>query len=153
NDPKDWYTVIDGTSAAAAYVSGVAALIKSKYPEANTTVIKRRLLESVDVRDQLKNFVKTSGRLNALKALTIDLHITPPVLTRLKIKASGKTFIFGDNLQNGAQLLIGSASYYAKFKGGDTSRLVTNLPDNAFTPGTPTPVKLRNPDGGESQPL
>ena len=152
-DPTDWYRVIDGTSASAAYVSGVAALIKSRYPDENVTTIKRRLLESVETRPQLRDYVRTGGRLNALGALTITLPITPPVLTRLKIKASGKTLIFGDNMQDQAVLVIGTATYPARYKNEDFSRLVTHLPVETLPVGTPFQVRLRNPDGGESQPL
>jgi subtilisin family serine protease len=72
-NPDDWYGHIDGTSAAAAYVSGVAALVRSRYPDDYVTVLKRRILESVDVRESLRPFVKTSGRLNAYRALTIQI--------------------------------------------------------------------------------
>ena len=153
SNPADWYRVIDGTSAAAAYVSGVAALIKSQYPDATVIALKRRLLESVEPREQLRDYVKTGGRLNARDALTIPLPITPPALTRLKIKANGKTFVFGDNMQSGAVLVIGSTTYPARYNAGDLSRLVTRLPLDLFPPGVPVPVRLRNPDGGESQPL
>lgn len=152
-NPDDWYRVIDGSSASAAYVSGVAALIKSHHPQADAATIKRRLLESVERRPQLQHLVRTGGRLNALGALMIDLPVTPPVLTRLKIKGSGKTFIFGDNLKDGAELLIGEARFPARVKNGDLSRLVTNLPLATLPVGAPFEVRLRNPDGGISAPL
>ncbi|MEW6129051.1 MAG: S8 family serine peptidase [Acidobacteriota bacterium] len=149
DDPTVWYNTIDGTSAAAAYVSGVAALIKSRFNDANHIIIKRRILESVDVRDSLQPFVITGGRLNAHRALTMELTITPPVLTKLKIKPNGKTFIIGERMQDGATLIIGSKSYPARFKNGDFSRLVTSIPSAELPTGT-FQAKFRNPDGGES---
>jgi subtilisin family serine protease len=150
-DPSQWYSTIDGTSASAAYVSGVAALIKSKYPDANALIMKRRIVESVDVRNELKNFFRTGGRLNAVNALNIELQIIPPVLTKMKFKPSGKIFLIGQNMQLGATLVFGSKSI-AVTKGTD-EQLVTNIPITDFPSGVPTQVKLRNPDGGESQTL
>jgi subtilisin family serine protease len=149
-DSSLWYATIDGTSASAAYVSGVAALIKSRFPDANYVVMKRRLLESVDVRDPLKPYIITGGRLNALNALTIELTTISPVLAKLKIKPNGKTFIIGDKMQDGATLLVGNKAYPARFKNGDFTRLVTSVSPADFPPGVPVQTRLRNPDGGES---
>jgi subtilisin family serine protease len=150
-DPSQWYSTIDGTSASAAYVSGVAALIKSKYPNANAIIMKRRIVESVDVRNELKTYFRTGGRLNALNALNIELQIIPPVLTKLKFKPTGKIFIIGQNMQVGATLIFGSKSI--AITKGTAEQLVTNIPVTDLPPGVPTQVKLRNPDGGESQTL
>jgi subtilisin family serine protease len=150
-DPSQWYSTINGTSASAAYVSGVAALIKSKYPEANAIIMKRRMVESVDVRDALRNFVRTGGRLNAGNALMIELQIVPPVLTKLKFKPSGKIFIVGQNMQPGATLVFGGKTVVVTK--GTAEQLVTNIPVSDFPVGVPMQVKLRNPDGGESQTL
>ncbi len=150
-DPSQWYSTIDGTSASAAYVSGVAALIKSHYPNANAITMKRRIVESVDVRNALRDFVRTSGRLNAYHALTIELQIVPPVLTKLKFKQSGKIFIIGQNMQVGATLVFGSKTIVVAK--GTAEQLVTSIPLTDFPVGVPTQVKLRNPDGGESQTL
>ncbi len=149
-DPNAWYATIDGTSASAAYISGVAALVKSRFPTANYVILKRRLLESVDVRDSLKPFTITGGRLNALGALTIELTTIAPVLTKLKIKSNGKTFIIGDKMQDGATLLVGNKAYPARFKNGDFTRLVTSVAPGDFPPGVAVQTRLRNPDGGES---
>jgi subtilisin family serine protease len=151
SDPSQWYSEIDGTSASAAYVSGVAALVKSRYPDANALILKRRLVESVDVRNELKAYVRNGGRLNALNALNIELPIIPPVLTKLKFKPSGKIFIIGQNMQLGATLVFGGKSIVVTK--GTPEQLVTNIPLTDLPQGVPTQVKLRNPDGGESQTL
>jgi subtilisin family serine protease len=150
-DPAQWYISIDGTSASAAYVTGVAALIKSQYPDANYITIKRRILESVEVREALRTYVRTSGRLNAYGALTISLQTIPPVLRKLKFKPSGKIFLIGEKLQIGATLFFGNKSILVT-KGTD-EQLVTNISTSDFPAGVPTQVRLRNPDGGESQTL
>lgn len=69
-DTSDKYYVnMTGTSMATPYVTGVAALIKSKYPSISTAGIKKAILDSVDKVTDLSNKVKTGGRLNAYKAL------------------------------------------------------------------------------------
>jgi subtilisin family serine protease len=153
-DPDDWYDHIDGTSASAAYVSGVAALVKSHYPDDYVTIIKRRILEGVDVRESLRRFVRTSGRLNAYRALTVEVTITPPELTRLKYKAgSGKLFLYGERIQQGATALVGTQRFKAKFKGGDQSRVLARVPGDVLPAGSSVQIRLLNPDGGLSQTL
>jgi len=60
---------------ATPFVTGLAALIWSKEPNLSYLEVKNRILESVDVLPQLSGKVKTSGRINAYKALTT---CTPP---------------------------------------------------------------------------
>lgn len=64
-----YYKSWSGTSMAAPYVTGVAALIKSKYPGISPYGIKKAILDSVDIVPALNGKVKTSGRLNAYQAL------------------------------------------------------------------------------------
>jgi subtilisin family serine protease len=152
SDPSEWYALIDGTSAAAAFVSGVAALVKSRYPDAYFTMLRRRILESVEVRESLDRFVATSGRLNAYGALTIELSVIPPVLDRVKYKGgSQKLILYGDKFQRGAVATVGGARFNAKVKGGDLSRLIAKVPPSAFPPGAAVEIRVVNPDGGVSQ--
>jgi subtilisin family serine protease len=151
-DPDDWYSAIDGTSAAAACVSGVAALVKSRFPEANFSVIRRRILESVEPRETLDRFVQTGGRLNALGALTIELPVLPPVITKIKVKGSGKKlFIYGEKMQRDAVAVVNGVDYPTSIASDDLSRLKAKVPKSTFPTGVEVTVYLRNPDGGESQ--
>src|SRR5262249_12679562 len=61
NNPDDWYAHVDGTSASAAYVSGVAALVKSIHPSDTGNVVRQRIMKGVDVRANLQQYVITSG--------------------------------------------------------------------------------------------
>ena len=58
-----------GTSFSAPMVTGVCALIKSKYRNMRASEIKELILLSVDVKPALIGKCITSGRLNALLAL------------------------------------------------------------------------------------
>jgi len=75
--PTNKYASMSGTSMATPFVSGLAALIWSKEPNLSYLDVKNRILNSVDVLPQLSGKVKTSGRINAYRAL-IGTTCTPP---------------------------------------------------------------------------
>lgn len=64
------YAYKSGTSMAAPQVTGVAALIWSKYPNLSVAEVKAAILNNVDKGYYLEDKVKTGGRLNAFKALS-----------------------------------------------------------------------------------
>ena len=154
DNPDDWYQRSDGTSFSAAFVSGVAALVKSRYPNDDAIHLKARILKGVDVLSSLAPYVSSSGRINALGALLADVQITitPPTVSKLKFKvAKGKLVFNGTGIQNGARAIINGQGYTVTPQVADNSQVVVKLPKTALQPGVPVPVKLRNPDGGESQ--
>jgi subtilisin family serine protease len=67
--PTNIYKSLQGTSMATPFVSGLAALIWSKEPNLSYLDVKNRILSTVDVLPQLYGKVKTSGRINAYRAL------------------------------------------------------------------------------------
>lgn len=69
NNSSLYYTAEQGTSLAAPYVSGVAALIKSLYPTMTANGLKKAILDGVDKVSSLSGKVSSGGRLNAYKAL------------------------------------------------------------------------------------
>jgi subtilisin family serine protease len=151
-DPRDWYTLGNGTSVSAAYVSGVAALLKSRYPADNAVILKRRILEGVEVNENLRDFVITGGRLSALGALNVQVNITPPTLTEVTYKAKTEKFIaYGSGIQDGATVIVGKTGYPAKPHSDDGSSCLARVPKTTFPAGLPVAIKVRNPDGGESQ--
>ena len=155
DDPDEWYEFIDGTSASAAVVSGVAALVKSRYPDDYVTLVKRRILDGVDKLDSLRDqqgrpYVATGGRLNAVGALTVEPAITPPVLIRFKYKLKkGKLILFGEDIQPGAVVIVGDTAYPITPKNAESMQ--ARVPQSEFPPGVPVEIMLRNPDGGVSE--
>ncbi|HEU4390502.1 MAG TPA: S8 family serine peptidase, partial [Blastocatellia bacterium] len=146
--PEDWYSFVNGTSASAAFVSGVAALVKSRHPEDNVFLLRRRILESVDKRDNLSYYVATSGRLDAASAITIDLVTSTPILSKVKYKAGAeKMILFGEGIVEGAYAVVGDKSYATRIKG---EQVVATVPSAQLPPGTPVRIRILNPDGGTS---
>jgi hypothetical protein len=105
------------------------------------------------VTPNLRDYVLTSGRLSALGALTarVEINITPPVLTEFNYKGGGeKLFVYGTGIQKGVRVIVGTTGYSTKRKGDG---YLARVPKSAFPGGIAVPIKLRNPDGGVSQPL
>ena len=64
------YHFFPGTSMAAPFVTGVAALILAAHPDATPAIIKDTILYSDDNVSNLSDLCYSGGRLNAYKALT-----------------------------------------------------------------------------------
>ncbi|HMM79106.1 MAG TPA: S8 family serine peptidase [Pyrinomonadaceae bacterium] len=67
----DEYREASGTSMATPFVSGVAALIVAQSPNIAVKQLRKKLLDSVDLRDDLKGKVATGGTLCAANALGV----------------------------------------------------------------------------------
>jgi subtilisin family serine protease len=70
-DDIDRYQFMQGTSMAAAFVSGLAALIQSEESSLTPLEIKFIIESSVDLTQNLLNMVRSGGRVNAYNALTL----------------------------------------------------------------------------------
>lgn len=68
--PVNNYLTMNGTSFSAALVTGVAALIRSKYPEATNRKIISRIKNNVVTSTNLEDKVASGGRIDAYAALT-----------------------------------------------------------------------------------
>ncbi|HEY3136140.1 MAG TPA: S8 family serine peptidase [Blastocatellia bacterium] len=153
-DPSKWYTCADGTSISAAFVSGVAGLVKSKYPDDNAIIIKRRILAGVQASDNLRDYVITGGRLSAIGALQAQVKITPPFLQDIAYKAKSEKFtVYGSGMQEGVTVIVGNKGYSTKPRSNDGTAFLARVPSSALPPGVAVPIKVRNPDGGESKVL
>ena len=76
--PADTYSVMSGTSMAAPYVTGAAALILAANPGMTAQQLKTRLLASVDPVPALDGKVASGGRLNVHRALNPSMPAAAP---------------------------------------------------------------------------
>ncbi|MAX67350.1 MAG: S8 family peptidase [Bacteriovoracaceae bacterium] len=67
--------IMTGTSQATAFVTGVAALIKSNYPKLNFQQIKNIILSSARKISKLKGKVLGGGKLDAARALEVATYV------------------------------------------------------------------------------
>ena len=67
------YHTDSGTSFAAPFVAGVAALIIARHPDVTPATVKQTLIHSVDPVSALGNLCLSGGRLNAYNAITSKL--------------------------------------------------------------------------------
>ena len=67
----------DGTSMAAPHVSGVAALIWSRYPNLGVEAVRKALLRGVDRTAAMSGKLAAGGRLNACRALREARKLLP----------------------------------------------------------------------------
>ena len=68
---RNLYGYVNGTSYAAPFVSGVAALYLARYPQATTLDVRNALLGGVDAKPAFAGKLASGGRLNAAKTLAI----------------------------------------------------------------------------------
>ncbi len=74
--PDNTYEFFNGTSVAAPFVSGVAALIWSYFPSLTATQVASRIVNNVTPSFNLQDLVTSGGYLNAFKAFANENSAT-----------------------------------------------------------------------------
>ncbi|MEV6273905.1 type VII secretion-associated serine protease mycosin [Nocardia sp. NPDC051832] len=74
---QEGYSTIDGTSFSSAYVSGLAALVRSRFPELNAAQVIERIKQTAQAPDTGRNDRIGHGLVDPLAALTAQLPPKP----------------------------------------------------------------------------
>ena len=149
--PVHKYEEMSGTSMATPHVSGVAALIASKYPEASNQEIKDRIIYSADQVKDMRDKSVSGGRLNAFRALEDD-KIAPSAVTDLKmteLTADGFSLSWTGVGDDGLKGKLAAYDVWADV-GGQRERLVPEFPSEA---GSTESVSFRTTPISDERPL
>lgn len=143
------YKLASGTSMAAPYVSGVAALLLANQPEMTTRELRERILTSAIPLPSLNGLVRTGGAVNALRALQAASMPLPPLPPQNSYVKKSLSHTFQENY--GAHITSLDDGYVVKnlpfaFTFFDrvykriaisTNGRIVPLQDNAPAPNTP----------------
>ena len=115
--PSDTYQQLSGTSMACPHVSGVAALLVSRYqqPGLRPATVRRLLMASTDPIDALNPRYEGqlgAGRLNAYRALTQDQAIAPGAVTTLTAQTLAHDQVLLQWTASGGDGAEGTAAHY-----------------------------------------
>ncbi|OQX04295.1 MAG: hypothetical protein BWK80_53960, partial [Desulfobacteraceae bacterium IS3] len=146
------YFTMSGTSMAAPYISGTAAILKAYKPSLTNLGIKAAIEKGVDTNPSLFGKVATGGRLNAhaaLKNISSDepAEINSPT-PGSSLTSATVTFTWTDVGADNYRLEIGNSTgtgdFYSADQGRKTSATVNSLPSD----GRKLYVRLKSDFGG-----
>jgi subtilisin family serine protease len=89
------YDFCDGTSFSTPFISGLAGLLATTYPDFNHFQIRGTILRYVDVLPSLQGRILTGGRINSFKA--VSSLLAPTDLTTSSNSSSGVSLTWTDN--------------------------------------------------------
>ena len=95
---EDSYASLSGTSMAAPYVAGVAALVLSNNPELSTAHLRQRLMNTVKPLEGLAGQLIAPGTVSAYNALSNIQHPLPPAPASIEYRTIGTNSNYNPHL-------------------------------------------------------
>jgi subtilisin family serine protease len=155
------YVPDSGTSFAAPYVTGIAALLAAREPALSAAQIKQRILSTAEPLLPLASKVSSSGRANAYNALINRVASTPALgLTSVQVSKKfvdldGLGFVQGAMVVEVNGVPLGNTKYDGTYTlaNGSFTRIFVKAPKPdiraAFPVGVPVNVTVSNRNTGE----
>jgi len=125
-----------GTSMASSHVSGVAGLIKARYPALSNTQVKERILNNIDIIGSLSGTVVSGGRLNAYHAL---FQVVPRAVSTSQINISWDDLTNEDGYK--VERKTGTGGTFSEI--ASTAADVTSHSDSGLSSGTTYYYRIR----------
>lgn len=128
------YKSLSGTSMSTPFVTGLAALVLSKYPSLTVPQLKGRILRTADTVPGLQGKTLTGGRINAYRALTDT--ITGPYIYQIlpaKGQSGSEVTIEGSNFKTSQGTVVFSGNVNATIVSWSDYEIVVKVPDTAVT--------------------
>ena len=104
------YNTLSGTSMAAPYVAGVAALILSAEPDLSISELKARLTSTIRTLPGLNGLMQSAGMVNA--GFAINNRQAPPEDNPVLTEYSQTTFPARNDAEIGERILAGDDGYH-----------------------------------------
>jgi subtilisin family serine protease len=155
------YVTDNGTSFAAPYVTGIAALLAAREPNLTAAQLKQRIISTAEPILPLASKVTSSGRANAYNALanrtaaTPALGITKVVVTKKFIDIDGLGIVEGQMAVEVNGMIVSQGKYDPAYAlgNGTLSHVYAKLPKPdikaLFPAGVPVNVTVVNRTTGE----
>ena len=134
------YDTLNGTSFSVPYVSGLAALVLSKFPGLSVSQLKDRIMRTVDVNADLQGKTITGGRINAFRALTESVN--GPFIYNIspdKGPVNSIVTIRGSNFKDTEGTVLFEGGLEATVVSWSNEKIICKVPSGAIT----GPVKVK----------
>lgn len=134
--PEGKYEYMSGTSMAAPYAAGVAALLQSQFPDLTATDLAARLKQAVTPLKGLEGKTSTGGLLNAQAALasSVKTDADPAVTPNPKPPASSNDSVIETQAVTVSSMLLEQIHYGEEgvnVASGNYSKQVTDMSVNS----------------------
>ncbi|RKZ12475.1 hypothetical protein DRQ50_11895, partial [bacterium] len=149
--PGGNYGLLSGTSMATPHVSGVAALVRGRFPAISALDAKALILSGADPLANLDGVVLTGARLNAFMPIADPDSIPPAQITDLTVVLAGSNWLdvqwsaVGDDGMDGeaSRYDLRVANFFIDETNFETATRVNGTPD----PGFPGALENMRVDG------
>lgn len=131
--PGNDYDNLTGTSMSTALVSGLAALVFSKFPYASPDQVKARILRTADRSDAFQTIL-TQGRINAYRAL--NEQVSGPYVFRVipqRERVGAPVILRGSGFGRAQGTVVFAGNVAGRIVSWTDEKIVVKVPEGALS--------------------